>query len=185
MSNTSGSVSFMYGNAFGRFILKTIMKLHLDRIVVKFLWSRLSKPLVKGYIKRNGINVTKEEQDSFRSYREMFVRTNNNLKADLEPSHFVSPCDGWLSVFPIHEDSSFAIKNSHYQLKDFLQDEELAKKYHGGLCMIFRLCASDYHHYCYVDNGTQGENHAIEGVLHSVQPIACETYPVYVINITI
>ena len=32
---------------------------------------------------------------------------------------------------------------------DFLQDEELAKNYHNGLCLIFRLCASDYHHYSY------------------------------------
>ena len=48
--------------------------------------------------------------------------------------------------------------------------------------MIFRLCASDYHHYCYIDDGYQGENHLIPGVLHSVQPIACETYPVFVLN---
>jgi len=87
-----------------------------------------------------------------------------------------------MSVFEIDQQSCFSIKNSHYALRDFLQDEELAKNYIGGDCVIFRLCASDYHHYCYIDNGYQGENHFIEGALHSVQPIACEKYPVYVKN---
>lgn len=63
-----------------------------------------------------------------------------------------------------------------------MQDEALAKNYMGGTCLIFRLCVSDYHHYCYIDDGYQGENHFIPGVLHSVQPIACDTYPVFVLN---
>ena len=47
---------------------------------------------------------------------------------------------------------------------------------------MLRLCPSDYHHYCYIDDGFQGENHFIPGVLHSVQPIACEKYPVFALN---
>ena len=78
MSNKSGSVSFMYGNAFGRFILKTIMKLHLDRIAVCFLRSRLSKPMVKGYVKRNGIDVT-DEQINHSSHTEKCLSAQENL----------------------------------------------------------------------------------------------------------
>ena len=100
----------------------------------------------------------------------------------MTPEHLISPCDGWLSSFPINEESCFSIKNSHYQIKDFLHDEALARNYMGGTCLILRLCVSDYHHYCYIDDGYQGENHFIPGVLHSVQPIACETYPVFVLN---
>lgn len=182
MSDKSGSVGFLYGNCVGRFLLKTIMKLHLDRIAVAFLRSRLSKCLVKGYIKRNNIDVTPEEAASFRSYREMFVRTRTPLEFDSDPDHLISPCDSLLSAFPIDENSSFAIKNSIYRVSDFLKDEELAKNYLGGTALVFRLCASDYHHYCYIDNGYQGKNHPIPGILHSVQPIACETYPVFVLN---
>lgn len=40
--------------------------------------------------------------------------------------------------------------------------------------MILRLCANDYHHYCYIDDGFQGRNHFVKGLLHSVQPIALE-----------
>ncbi len=182
MSANSGAVGFFYGNAFGRFLLKIVMKLHLDRIAVWFLRSRLSKPMVKGFVKRNGISVTEEEIASFRSWRDMFARFRELTDFDKTPDHLISPCDGYLSTFPIDEESCFAIKSSHYQLKDFLQDEELAKKYVGGTCMILRLAVSNYHHYCYIDDGYQGKNHFIPGVLHSVQPLPCEKYQVFVLN---
>ncbi len=182
MRNHSGTVSFLYGTGFGRCLLKIIMGLHLDRIAVKYLRSPCSKPLIRRYVRKNGIAVTEEEITSYRSFRDMFARARNDLMVDSEPDHLISPCDGWLSAFPIDEHSCFAIKNSHYRIKDFLHDEELAKNYLGGTCLIFRLCVSDYHHYCYIDDGYQGKNHFIPGVLHSVQPIACEKYPVFVLN---
>lgn len=182
MRGTSGMVGFFYGTRFGRFLLKIIMKLHLDRIAVWFLWSRCSRPFVGWFVRKNGIPMEKAEIKSYRSFRDFFVREKRDLTYDAAPEHLISPCDGWLSAFPIDEKSSFSIKHSHYQIKDFLQDEALAKKYMGGTCLIFRLCVSNYHHYCYIDNGFQGENHPIPGVLHSVQPIACETYPVFVLN---
>ena len=182
MNNTSNSVSFLYGTVFGRVILKTIMKLHLDRIAVWFLRSGFSKILNNGYIKRNNISVTEEEKASFRSFRDLFARTRANDNIDMTPEHLISPCDSWLSVSEIDEKSRFSIKNSYYALRDFLKDEELSKNYMGGDCLIFRLCASDYHHYHFIDSGYQGENHFIEGELHSVQPIACEKYPVYTKN---
>ncbi len=182
MKNNAGSVNFLYGNWLGRGILKIIMKLRLDRIAVKFLWSSLSKPMVKRFVKKNGIAVTDEECASFGSFRELFVRTRDDLTVDPAPDHLISPCDSRLSVFPIDENSCFALKNSHYRIRDFLQDEQLAARYLGGTCLIFRLCVSDYHHYGYIDDAYQGANHAIPGVLHSVQPIACETYPVFVLN---
>lgn len=88
----------------------------------------------------------------------------------------IIPCDGWLSVHTIQKDSSFSIKGSHYRIADLLQDTKLADLFQDGDCLIFRLCASDYHHYCYIDDCYQGAKHFIPGILHSVQPIACETY---------
>ena len=101
---------------------------------------------------------------------------------DERVGHLISPCDGFLSAYEIRPDSSFVIKGSRYGVRDLIGDEALAKRYEGGTCLVLRLCASDYHHYCYIDSGRQGPNHYIEGRLHSVQPIACETYPVFTLN---
>lgn len=178
MSETSGAVTFLYGTLPGRALLKGIMAVHADRLAVAFLRSPLSHPVIRPYARRHNIEVPR----SYRTFRDFFARTEVERPVDRVGSHLISPCDGWLSSFEIGEDSSFSIKNSHYRLEDLLQDGDLAKRFRGGECLIFRLCPSDYHHYCYIDDGYQGENHEIPGVLHSVQPIVCETMPVYVLN---
>ena len=182
MRKTSGFVAFLYGTLVGRLLLKTIMKLHLDRLATRFLRSSASKILIGRYANKNGIALTKEQKASFGTFRDFFVRTRADVPMDMTEGHLISPCDAWLSAYKIDGDSCFHIKNSHYGIDDFLLDKQLAKNYQNGICLVFRLCASDYHHYCYIDNGYQGKNHPIPGVLHSVQPIACEKYPVYVLN---
>lgn len=176
------STQFLYGTTVGRWFLWQIMKHHWDRLAVAFLRSRLSKPMVFRYIRKYQIPLSPAQARSFRTFRDFFARTQGEGFVDVTPGHLISPCDGWLSVFPIDDDSVFHIKNSHYRIGDLVQDEALARKYPGGTCLIFRLCPQDYHHYCYIDDGYQGANHYIPGVLHSVQPIACETYPVYTLN---
>ena len=67
-------------------------------------------------------------------------------------------------------------------MSSLLQNEELARRYCGGICAIFRLTVSDYHRYCYFDGGTKGENVFIPGKLHTVNPISTELYPIYKTN---
>ena len=177
-----GSVRLLYGTALGRGLLKTIQALHMDRLAVWFLRSGLSRPYMAQFAKKNQIPISKEELKAFPTYRDFFLREREPRPMDMAPGHLISPCDGWLSAYGIRPDSSFAIKNSLYRVKDLLGDETLARNYQGGTCLIFRLCASDYHHYCYIDDGRQGPNHYIEGLLHSVQPIACEHFPIFTLN---
>ena len=172
-----GSVRFLYGTAAGRCLLKAVRTLHLDRLAVRYLRSRWSRPYMVRFARRNGIPLTR----TYDTYRDFFLREAPR-ETDMAPGHLISPADGWLSAFPVTKDSAFAIKGSRYRVADLLNDPALAERYEGGLCLVVRLCASDYHHYIYVDGGTQGENHYIEGQLHSVQPIACEHYPVFTLN---
>ena len=55
----------------------------------------------------------------------------------------------------------------------------LAKDYVGGYALIFRLTVDDYHRYCYVADGQKEANIFIRGVLHTVNPIANDYYPIY------
>ena len=177
-----GAVRFLYGTALGRGLLKVVQGLHLDRVAVWYLRSRLSKPYIVKFARKNNISLSEEALHSFPTYRDFFLRGRASLPLDREPSHLISPSDGWLSAYSVSKDSSFAIKGSRYKVRDLLGDEALARNYEGGLCLVFRLCASDYHHYCYIDDGRQGPNHYIEGWLHSVQPIACEHFPIFTLN---
>ena len=173
-----GAVCFFYGTALGRGLLKIVQKLHLDKLAVRYLRSPLSRPYIARFAKKNGIPLTQR----YDTYRDFFLRERTPRGTDMAPDHLISPADGWLSAFPVADDSVFAIKGSRYRVADLLDDPALAENYRGGLALVIRLCASDYHHYSYIDDGVQGENHYLEGELHSVQPIACEHYPVFVLN---
>ncbi|MBE6909240.1 MAG: phosphatidylserine decarboxylase [Ruminococcaceae bacterium] len=180
MSSESKTVRFLYGTAAGRVLLKGLLRTRADRVAVRFLRSRLSRPFIRGYAERHGVAL--ERGQPYATFRDFFARTKPDAAPDAAPDLLISPCDGWLSAYPVAEDSSFFIKGSHYRLADLLQDEALARQFCGGDCLVFRLTPSDYHHYCYIDDGYQEENHFIPGELHSVQSAACERYPVYTLN---
>lgn len=175
-------IYILYRTFPGRCVLKLVQKLHADRLIVRFLRSGWSKPFTTWYIRLNHIPFSRKELQLYPSFRDFFVRDRNYKEFDITPRHLISPCDGWMSVYPVTENSCFSIKCSQYKVQDLLWDEALAMNYKGGTCLVFRLCPSDYHHYCYIDDGYQGQVHHIEGKLHSVRPIACRTYPVYTLN---
>lgn len=178
-AGNSRAVQFLYGTLPGRLCLQALLAARADRLWAAFLHTRLSRFCIAPYARRHGIACRPEQ---FASFAAFFSREVPQLPFDPAPERLISPCDGWLSVYPLQPGSCFSIKNSAYRLCDILQDDALAGRFAGGLCLIFRLCPSDYHRYCYIDDGTQGENHFIEGALHSVQPLACGQFPVYAQN---
>ena len=182
MTGNEFPIRFLYGTAPGRVLLKLVRKTRADRLIVRILRSRQSRPFALWYARKNCPSMSREERRSYRSFRDFFARSKAWPGTDITPGHLISPCDGWMSAYPVNEGGSFAIKGSRYRVGDLLEDMQLAKKYIGGLCLVFRLTAADCHHYCYIDDGYQGSNHFIPGQLHSVQPIACEAYPVYTLN---
>ncbi len=71
------------------------------------------------------------------------------------------------------------IKDTIYSIKELLNDEELALQYQGGDCLVFRLTVDDYHRYCFIDSGTKEKDCYIQGIFHTVNPIANDYYPIY------
>lgn len=173
---------FLYNTLPGRILLKAALFLGFPKLAACFLRSPLSKPWIRPYVQKHQIALEDTDIHTFKTFADFFTRQRKNIVIDLAPTHLISPCDGWLSVCKIQADSCFAVKGSVYCLRDLLQDEALGGQFYNGLCLIIRLCASDYHHYCYLDAGTQDKHHFIEGTLHSVQAMACSTYPVYRLN---
>lgn len=176
------SVEFLYGTRFGRLIMRIMLKTHMDRIAVGYLRSPLSKPIIKRYIEKHHIPMEEFYGMEFRSFRDFFARRRTSITFDPDPSHLISPCDSLLSIHDINKDSVFHIKGSDYSINDLIRSKQLAEEYTNGTCLMFRLCASDYHHYCHIDDGYQGKNHYIPGELHSVQPAAFKTRPVFKTN---
>lgn len=182
------SVQFLYGTKGGRVLLHAILALRVPKLLGVALRSPFSRFYIKSFVQKNGIDMTGFEGVKFKSFNDFFTR-KKEISFDSDLTHLISPADSLLSVYEITEDAKFHIKGFDYTLEDFFEPErfDMTKKdttelFKGGLCLIFRLCATDYHRYCYIDNGTQNGNHFIQGSLYSVQPLAAENFRLYTKN---
>jgi phosphatidylserine decarboxylase len=182
------SVQFLYGTKGGRVLLHAILALRVPKLLGVALRSPFSRFYIKSFVQKNGIDMTGFEGVKFKSFNDFFTR-KKEISFDSDLTHLISPADSLLSVYEITEDAKFHIKGFDYTLEDFFEPErfDMTKKdttelFKGGLCLIFRLCATDYHRYCYIDNGTQNGNHFIQGSLYSVQPLVAENFRLYTKN---
>lgn len=177
-------LEFLYHTAPGRLLLKGLTQPGISRVCGHFLDSSLSRHLIEPFARKNQIQMSDYQLDDIHSFNDFFSR---KIKSDLrpvdaDPSHMIAPCDGLLSVWEIKKDTVLPIKQSHYTLFSLLRDPQLAMRYQDGYCFVFRLCVNHYHRYCYADSGRKSANRRIEGILHTVRPIALENLPVFTEN---
>lgn len=177
-------LGFLYHSALGRLILKLLTRPFISKAAGAFMDSRISVPFIRPFIKKNNIDLSDYEIEKWRSFNEFFTRkVKSGARVFVsDPNALPSPCDGLLSVYSISEELRFSVKNSVYSVSSLLENSEIAKDYLGGSCLVFRLTPTHYHRYAYPDSGLKGENIHINGILHTVQPIAVESVPVYTRN---
>jgi len=180
----SGILDFLYDTPLGRKILKILTSPAISKIGGVYMDSPISKIHIAGFIKNNAIDMSQYEKQDYHCFNDFFTR---KVKAEERPFNMekdilVSPSDGLLSAYKITEESDFYIKRSHYRIKDLIKGSKKAPDYKDGICLVFRLCVDNYHRYHYIDNGTILENRAIDGILHTVRPIAVNKYPVFIQN---
>lgn len=175
-------IDFLYQKNLGRLLMKLIMHTGMFRVGSWFLKTRMSRMLIGGYIARNQIDMIPFEGQHYDSFADFFARSKNTSLYVTTSGVLISPCDGLLSVFPITSEMNIPMKGSRYRLVDLIHHQSWVEYYRDGLCLVFRLQAKDYHRFCCFDDANLVESHYIPGELHSVQPIASETYPVYRLN---
>lgn len=171
----------LYGNVFGRMVLKVLTLPWISVTAGKLLSTRASCLLIDSFIRNNHIDMRQFEKKRYRSYNEFFSRkiADGMRPIDREKTHLISPCDSKLTVVPITEKCRLTLKHTDYTVASLLKNKELAKEFAGGYALVFRLTVDDYHRYCYVADGTKTDNVFIPGVLHTVNPIANDYYPIY------
>ena len=150
-------LEFLYITVPGRFLLKPLTGPRLSRICGHFLDSDLSSFLIQPFVKQNAIQLSDYETTDIKSFNDFFSRK-------------------------IKENTVFPVKQSHYTISSLLHSKKLAQRYHGGYCLVYRLCVNHYHRYCYVDSGQKSRNFFIPGRLHTVRPVALREVPVFTEN---
>ena len=177
-------LDMLYNTTFGRTLLKILTAPAVSAVVGKFMDSRVSALLIRPFARANNIDMSEYFTHDMKCFNDFFVRrTLPGMRPfDMENTSFVSPCDGLLSVYEIEKGTVIPVKQAEYSIPRLLHSKKLARRFEGGYCLVFRLCVDNYHRYHYFDDGIKGSNHYIPGKLHTVQPVALESVPVFTEN---
>ena len=168
-----GAIRFVYGTVFGRLLAKGILcRKFVSDIYGWWQKSSLSKGKVEKFMEQYNIKVDDCTQQTFPNFNAFFTRQRKCIQDLTAPKELPAIADSKLSALPIGRDSRFTVKDVDYTVAELLENEDLAKAYEGGMCLIFRLAPDDYHRYSFPDRGTAEDTHEIKGVLHTVNPIA-------------
>lgn len=177
---------FLYGTALGRFFLKLFVMPGVSKFGGALLDTKVSKLFIKGFMKKNRIHLDDiiVQKNGFASFNDFFKRKRKDeaILIDGDKNRLISPCDAFLSVYDIGENSVFTIKGVPYSLTGLLREKKLAASFKGGKALVFRLTPTHYHRYSFAETGRIIFEKKINGELHCVRPIAMEKFPVFIQN---
>jgi len=169
------ALSFTCNNIFGKMLTGILLK---RKFVSKFVSlkykSSRSKKMIPAFMEQYGISVSELDKpvSEYGSFNEFFTRKKNFCQdGGLPPvlgGTLISPADSRLMVHKIDNGTVFSVKGQLYTVEELLQSEEEAKFYEKGYCLVFRLCPTDYHRYCFPDNGKIDGLRKIKGFYRTV-----------------
>lgn len=180
--NPNRGLSFLYNTAAGRIILYPIVKnKFISCIIGKFMDSKLSKIMIKPFIKSHNINMNEYEEKAYSNFNDFFTRNikKNKRPIDKNKNHFIAPCDSKLTCYKINNKLTFKVKNSTYSVESVINDKKVAKLFNKGYALVFRLSPEDYHHYAFSDGGKIINNYKINGKFHTVNPVVHDNFEVF------
>ena len=169
-----GALNFLYGNFFGRVLLRLAVSPCISRLYGRINSGKRSVKRIPGFISSYNIKMEDYEDREYTSFNDFFSRKlrPGARCMDTDPKRLISPADSKLLVYPIENDLRIEVKGRTYSLPELLAGSEELTKYSGGLCLVYRLCVDDFHRYCFPDNGKIVSQKTIKGKFHTVSPVS-------------
>jgi phosphatidylserine decarboxylase len=178
-----------YNTSLGQFTTNLLLRQRLmSRLYGWFHKQRWSRRRIQSFVQKMKVNVDDLvcPLDDFTDFNSFFTRDIDLSKRPInqDPRVCVAPTDGKVLAYPfVGIDTTFRVKRGIFNLRRFLQDDFLAKKYAGGSMVISRLCLPDYHHFHFPDSGIPSRAQSIRGKYYAVGPYALRTLiPFYTEN---
>lgn len=166
---------------------KGLTELFIKKKLVSYLYgkycdTKLSKKKIRPFIDNFDIdmNISTKKLNDFLSFNDFFIRQLNKESRPIDNSNdkLISPGDGRILAYDnISMDNLIQVKNLTYSLSELLGDDKIALEYDGGVCIVLRLCPTDYHRFHFVDSGIPTSSKFIDGSYYSVNPTALERIP--------
>ena len=171
-------LKFLYYNPLGKLSLNLLVKRKfLSEFYGRKMDSPNSKDKIASFVENYNINMNESEKniEDFISFNDFFYRKlkTGSRKIDYNSNVLASPSDGKILAFEnINQLDEYFVKGDIFSLKEFFQNDELAKIYEGGTFLIIRLAPVDYHRFHFPVGGTISESKLIDGRYFSVSTLA-------------
>lgn len=169
-----GWLKWLYNTPFGKLPLNAIVK---RKFLSEYYGKKMDAPesakKVETFVKDFDIDLSIAKKKKFTSFNDFFIRElKDGVRPIVQDSNAIaSPADGKILAYD-NTDKDFIVKGYKFNLKEYLRDDKLAKKYEGGCIVLVRLCPVDYHRYHFPVSGEVVKEKKIKGALYSVSPIA-------------
>ena len=129
----------IYGSVAGRMLIRPLVTPVVSIAMGKLLDSRISAAAVEPFIRLNHLDMSDYETRKYISYNDFFKRKirEGARRIDMEPGHFISPCDCRVSVYPVDEKARLHIKQTEYTIEELLRNPSLGKDIRVAMCGYF------------------------------------------------
>jgi phosphatidylserine decarboxylase len=174
----SNFLYWLYNTTPGWFVMDLILR---QKFVSKIYgWFQKQPPSrweIKSFAKKMNVNLDDlvHHLEDFKSFNDFFTHEIDLSKRPIntDPHVCIAPVDGKILAYSIIEpQTTFRIKQSVFNLSEFLRNDELTEKFAKGSMIISRLCLTDYHHFHFPDSGIPGEAISIRGKCYAGGPYA-------------
>ncbi|WP_196001760.1 phosphatidylserine decarboxylase [Clostridium sp. 1001271B_151109_B4] len=176
-------INWAYESPIGKGFVELFIKRRIfSKIYGFYCDSKLSRKKISSFISSFNIDMDMcpTIPADFKSFNDFFIRklTREARPINTNKNILISPGDGRLMAYTnIDINELIQVKGITYSLSELIQDDEIAKEYSGGVCLVLRLCPTDYHRLHFIDNGTIEASNKVPGNYYSVNPTALERVP--------
>lgn len=167
------TLKLLYNTVIGRFLLKIVVaQPWFSNLLGKYKDSTLSKKDILPFIEKYKVDTKDYDLSTMKSFNDFFTRKKKIKIQNKDEKALLAVADAKLSAYKVTNNLKLNIKNSSYTVGEILNNEELAKQYRNGICLVYRLTMDDYHRYHFLDRGFIKKHYKIKGELHTVRPLS-------------
>lgn len=176
-----GFLYWLYNSQLGGFSNELVLRQkYVSQLYGWLHKQRLSRRKIKPFIQKMNVNASELicPIKAFASFNDFFKRDIDLSKRPINrnPHVCIAPVDGKILAYrSVDPDRTFRIKRSTFNLRLFLRDERLVRKFIQGTMVISRLSLMDYHRFHFPDSGVPGEAISIKGKYYASGPYNLRT----------
>lgn len=176
-------LSFVYEHPLGKILGKTIFSSRpLNYLYGLYKKSSHSTKKIAEDIEKYRINMDDFQEQTYKSYREFFLREFLPGKRSFVETPSIMPAfaEGkYLGYKSTNQELNFTVKGTKINLETLLGSpgKELLPHFLNGPMLISRLCPIDYHYFHFPDDGEIKNSYRVHGRYHSVNIMALRKRP--------